>query len=117
MSEPYETERQAADAAQHIYDSPPGTGAWGDGNLRLLEGACRAAGVQLGAYDTRILLWLAGWEPTTCAVIAGLISRAHAAEHTQLTEIRAVLAAFDWEFDDRQLALEHIERIAEGDER
>jgi hypothetical protein len=75
---PYETERQAADAARHIYDSDPGTGAWGDGNLRLLEDACRAAGVQLGAYDTRILVWLTGWEPTTCAVIAGLISRPRA---------------------------------------
>jgi hypothetical protein len=34
------------------------------------------------------------------------------ADARQLAEIRAVLAAFDWEFDDRQLALEHIERIA-----
>jgi hypothetical protein len=34
------------------------------------------------------------------------------AETRQLAEIRAVLAAFDWEFDDRQLALERIERIA-----
>jgi hypothetical protein len=77
MSGPYETERQAAGAARHFYDSPPG--GWGDGNLRLLEDVCRTAGVQLGAYDTRILVWLAGWEPTTCAVIAGLISRARQA--------------------------------------
>jgi hypothetical protein len=35
--------------------------------------------VQLGAYDQCILLWLAGWEPATCAVIAGLITRAHRA--------------------------------------
>jgi hypothetical protein len=33
-------------------------------------------------------------------------------EQAQLAEIRAVLAAFDLELDDRQLALEHIERIA-----
>jgi hypothetical protein len=72
---PYETERQAADAARHIYDSPPGP-AWGEGNHRLLEDACTAAGVQLGAYDHRILLWLAGWEPSACAVIAGIIRRA-----------------------------------------
>jgi hypothetical protein len=78
MTEPYETERQAAATVRHIYDSPPGTGAWGDGNLRLLEGACQAAGVQLGAYDHRILIWLTAWEPATCAVIAGLITRAHA---------------------------------------
>jgi hypothetical protein len=73
---PYETERQAAASVRHIYDSPPGTGAWGDGCHRLLEGACAAAGVQLGAYDHRILVWLTGWEPATCAVIAGLITRA-----------------------------------------
>jgi hypothetical protein len=74
---PYETERQAANAARHIYDSDPGTGAWGTGNHKLLEDACTAAGVHLGAYDQGILLWLAGWEPSTCAVIAGLIRRAH----------------------------------------
>jgi hypothetical protein len=38
----------------------------------------------------------------------------HQDEARQLAEIRAVLAAFDWEFDDRQLALEHIERIVTG---
>jgi hypothetical protein len=73
---PFATEREARDAARHIYDSPPGTGAWTDGNRRLLEDACRGAGVELGAFDYRILNWLGGWEPTTCAVIAGLIARA-----------------------------------------
>ena len=75
MTEPCEREHQAADAARHIYASP-GTGAWGDGNCRLLEDACRAAGAQLGAYDYRILLWLAGWEPVTCAVIVGWVTPA-----------------------------------------
>ena len=32
----------------------------------------------------------------------------------QLAEIQAVLAAFDWERDDRQYALERIEEIAGG---
>ncbi len=37
------------------------------------------------------------------------------AEDTRrLDRIRVVLAKFDWEHDDRQLALEAIERIAEG---
>jgi hypothetical protein len=76
---PYETERQAADAARHIYDMEPGTGAWTAAEHRLLCQALSDAGVELGAYDHRILLWLAGWEPSTVAVIAGLISRAHAA--------------------------------------
>ena len=38
-------------------------------------------------------------------------------EVRQLAEIRAVLAAFDWEFDDRQYALEAIERIVTGGEQ
>lgn len=33
----------------------------------------------------------------------------------RLGEIRALLARFDWEHDDRQYALEAIERIAEGE--
>lgn len=31
-------------------------------------------------------------------------------------EVRAILAAFDWEHDDRQLALEAIERIVMDDD-
>jgi hypothetical protein len=34
------------------------------------------------------------------------------AEASRLAEIRAMLAAFDWEHHDRQLALERIDRIA-----
>ena len=38
-----------------------------------------------------------------------------AAEDTRrLDRIRVVLAKFDWEHDDRQLALEAIDRIADG---
>jgi len=82
-SGPFESRREAADAAAHITDSPPG--AWADGNLRLLEGACRAAGVDVGALDYQILVWLAGWEPSTVTVIAGLITRA--GEHTDLSGV------------------------------
>jgi hypothetical protein len=74
---PFETEYEARASVQHITGSTPGS--WTDGNHRLLEDACRAAGVGLGAWDHRILLWLAGWEPSTVAVIASLIRRAHAA--------------------------------------
>jgi hypothetical protein len=35
----------------------------------------------------------------------------------QLAEVRALLAEFDWEFHDRQYALEAIERIVTGGER
>jgi hypothetical protein len=34
-----------------------------------------------------------------------------------LAAIRAVLARFDWEFDDRQYALEEIQRIAGGEDQ
>lgn len=45
----------------------------------LILAACEAAGVGLGAYDRRILAWTGNWEPSTCAVIAGLIMRAREA--------------------------------------
>lgn len=46
---------------------------------RLLCEALSAAGVELGAYDHEIVLWLANWEPQMCAVFAGLLTRAHQA--------------------------------------
>jgi hypothetical protein len=74
---PFETEREAREAVRHIRDLPPGTGAWTEGNQRLLTDALTAAGVALGAYDHRILDWLTGWEPQTLAVIAGWVTRAN----------------------------------------
>jgi hypothetical protein len=71
---PFETEHEARAFAEHILSSP--AEAMRDGNLRLLEDACRAAGVELGRWDERIVVWLAGFEPSTVAVIAGLILRA-----------------------------------------
>ncbi|WP_141579637.1 hypothetical protein [Actinomadura sp. WMMA1423] len=74
---PYETDQQAADTVSHVYAharTAPGT--MGRLSLDQLTAACEAAGVELGAYDLRILRWLAGWEPETCAVIAGIILRA-----------------------------------------
>lgn len=38
-------------------------------------------------------------------------------EGRQLAEVRQLLAEFDWDFHDRQLALEAIERIVTGGER
>jgi hypothetical protein len=64
---PAVTRTAGAAAAQRAVDAP---------NLAMLTDACEAAGVGLGAYDRRILAWLAGWEPATCAVLAGIIRRA-----------------------------------------
>jgi hypothetical protein len=81
---PFETERQvrelpAVRAVYDAFDAAPGVGRMARHNERMLRESCAAAGVALGAFDARIVSWLSGWEPGTCAVIAGLISRAHLA--------------------------------------
>jgi hypothetical protein len=83
-SGPFETERQAREtpavrAVHAAFDISPGAGRMAPHNRNMLDAACTAAGVDVGAFDDRILGWLATWEPTTCAVIAGLITRARAA--------------------------------------
>jgi hypothetical protein len=124
---PFETKHEASrlPAVQAIYAAfraDPGVGRMAPHSLRMLDEACAAARVDLGAFDRRVLAWLSEWEPETAAVVAGLIARAYdagraAAEARGTTtvaafdRVAAVLAAFDWEHDDRQLALEAIERI------
>lgn len=81
MKEPLKTEQQARELPEvqaifRAFDASPGAGKMAPLNLAMLEQACAAAHVELGAYDQRILAWLAQWEPQTCAVIAGLITRA-----------------------------------------
>jgi hypothetical protein len=76
---PYETSDQAAGAVRDVYEAMRlgVRGTMGRANLDRLTSACATAGVELGAYDRRIVEWLAGWEPETVAVIAGLILRAN----------------------------------------
>jgi hypothetical protein len=53
-------------------------------------------------------------------IVLGVIGQARDEERDEarrLAEVRAVLAGFDWEFHDRQLALEAIERIVTGGEQ
>jgi hypothetical protein len=81
---PLETEQQARElpAVQAVFaafDADPGVGKMLPHNEAMILGACERAGVELGAYDRRIVAWLGNWEPQTCAVITGLIERAHAA--------------------------------------
>ena len=78
---PFESEQQAlgTPAVREIYaafQARPRQGRIHPGSLAMLRAACEKADVELGAYDLRILSWLAGWEPQACAVIAGLITRA-----------------------------------------
>lgn len=79
---PYETQPQAAADVADIYEQARcsmGRGTIAAANLALLRDACIRAGVKLGAFDTRILAWLADFEPEPCAVVVALITRAYAA--------------------------------------
>jgi hypothetical protein len=78
---PFESEQEAlaSPAVRAIYAAMRASsraGVMAELGHRLLEEACAAAGVEVGAYDHKILVWLAGFEPQACAVIAGLIARA-----------------------------------------
>src|SRR6266446_5516442 len=102
---PFETERQARElpAVRAIYDAMHAStrrGVMGEMGHRLLCEACAAAGVELGAFDHRIVLWLAGFEPEACAAVAGLIARAHQAAVGSVREHLASLA----DHIDRRLA-------------
>ena len=74
----YQSEREAHAAALDL-GGPPRPG-WsilsGAQNRAMLTAACQAAGIELGEHDSRILGWLAGFEDSTCAVVAGWITRA-----------------------------------------
>jgi hypothetical protein len=122
MTGPFETEHEARQslAVRSAYGIwSPRLGSLTGANHAMLCAACTAVGVELGAYDHRILQWLAGCEPQMCAVIAGIISRAADASPAaaQLAEVRAIFDTFDWATDDRQYALEEIENIVNGDPR
>jgi hypothetical protein len=75
---PFSTETEARAAARALGGEPrPGWSILSeDQRRRMLTAACEAAGVTLGAYDERIIGWLAGWEDETCAVVAGIVTRA-----------------------------------------
>lgn len=44
------------------------------------------AGIELGAYDERILAWIAGWDTPTVVTIASLLHRARAAQPLPATD-------------------------------
>jgi hypothetical protein len=51
------------------------------GRAQILAGAL--AGLELGAWDRRILHWLAGWDTSTALTIASWITRARATTASQ----------------------------------
>jgi hypothetical protein len=81
---PFTTETEARHSllAHGVHTDADPTLAPGLRHDHLLR-AVAAAGVTLGAFDARIVAWLARtWEATTVAVFAGLITRAHLAGRT-----------------------------------
>jgi hypothetical protein len=74
VSGPYQTERQAREASLWATDGHRYGMSISAANLADLAAAL--SGVELGDYDRRIVEWLAGFEPSTVAVISSLIQRA-----------------------------------------
>lgn len=56
-------------------DAEPSTYLSHPDGVTLLTGLLDAAGVELGAYDRRIIDWLAGWDGGTVLTIASLLQR------------------------------------------
>jgi hypothetical protein len=81
MTRPFETEREAMDSVRWIYDMMPGPGSqpWSDANEGLIVQALVTTGVPLGAYDQRIVRWLARWEPCVVATVVRWILAAREA--------------------------------------
>jgi hypothetical protein len=80
---PFETEVEAiaAPAVQAVYEAMRSRNArMQDGSAAMILAACEGAGVTLGAYEARIVRWVAGFEPQAAAALAAIIARAgHAA--------------------------------------
>jgi hypothetical protein len=81
---PFETGGQVRElpvvrAVYDAFEADLAVGGMAPHSERMLRESCAVAGVALGAFDGRIVSWLAGWGPGTCAVIAGLVVRAHVA--------------------------------------
>jgi hypothetical protein len=78
MNGPYGTPSQARDAARHAYRDCPYV-PLRHAALAMLMAAVDDTGTRAGDYDRDIIVWLAAAEPEVAVVVAGLISRTHAA--------------------------------------
>lgn len=77
---PFSSEREAHAAALELGNVTPGEVILSATQRRdMLIRACRAARVETGEFDDRIIAWLAQWEDSTVVVVAGLVERAYRA--------------------------------------
>jgi len=83
---PYQTNAEAMVDARPVYDAYRATyerGLMDRTNAVRLGEALASARVELGAYDERIVTWLARWEPEVVQVVIGWIERATQGEAGQ----------------------------------
>ncbi|MBR7832452.1 hypothetical protein KDL01_04240 [Actinospica durhamensis] len=97
MNGPYETSREAYDAARVLREAvaaadPGGSmtqnviAARSTARTQYVRGVLEVYGVQLAAYDKRMAEWLAGWDVETIQTITAWIARAYAAGQDALRE-------------------------------
>ncbi len=77
---PFETEADARHAS--LWETRGRDAGMDMDAANMADLAAGLSGVELGAYDKRIIAWLVGYEPATVAVVCGLISRAREAGAT-----------------------------------
>ena len=116
---PFDTERQVRElaAVRAIFDAALATGGGGGlstGNRQLLGRVLAGARVRLGAYDERIVSWLAGWEPQVVAVIAGWITRAEPGPHRSETLDAALADAIAYRRDRAGQPCRACDQAADG---
>ena len=91
-------------------------------DVRVQEARSRIAALPhdtelVGLGQAELVGWVArmhGAAQLLDAFVRDAVVPVEAEDTRRLDRIRVVLARFDWEHDDRQLALEEIERIADG---
>lgn len=98
MNGPYETSREAFDAARvlrtALADADPGNGpmtrdviaARATARRQYVRGVLEVYGVQVGAHDKRIAEWIAGYDVETIQTITSWVARAYAAGQDALRE-------------------------------
>ena len=100
-SGPFQNDREALAASlYHQHGRPPNTEVPTTA-LDLADLNAALSGVELGDWDRRIVEWLAGWEPSTVAVICGLITRARDAVLPP-ADVSTIFAALDEAADDKR---------------
>lgn len=77
-SGPFHIDRDALNASLYHQRGRPQSTDEAVTAVNLADVTAALSGIELGTYEKCIIEWLAGWEPSTVAVVCGLIRRARA---------------------------------------